>query len=257
MTESWNPALYSRFSDERTRPAVDLISRIQIEPPRSVVDLGCGPGNSTSVLRERWPQARMVGVDNSREMIEAARVAYPAGEWVLADVEHWEPDGLLDLVSSNATLQWLHDHASLVVRLFGWVAPGGALAFQVPSADFAAVRALTHEVAGDSIWVERMTGALTALTMESAAFYYAYLAPIARSLDIWETEYLHILPSRASIVEWISHTLLLPFLNALDSEKERGAFVRKLEERVEETYEANCDGSVLFPFRRLFVVAYA
>jgi trans-aconitate 2-methyltransferase len=256
MTGSWNPAQYLRFGDQRTRPAVDLVSRIQVESPQTVVDLGCGPGNSTAVLRSRWPDARVLGVDNSPEMIEAARAAHPEGEWEVADIDSWEPEGQFDVVFSNAALQWVHDHASLVVRLFGWVAPGGALAFQVPSAAYAAVRSLIHEIAQDPIWAQSMTGPLTVLTMESPAFYYAYLSPLARSLDVWETEYLHLMASHASIVDWISGTGLRPFLEALDTEPEREEFLRRLQERVKETYEANCDGSVLFPFRRLFVVAY-
>ncbi len=236
---------------------MDLVSRIQVESPRSVVDLGCGPGNSTRILRQRWPGARVVGVDNSPEMVEAARASFLEGEWVLADIDDWEPSGTFDVVFSNAALQWVKDHAGLVVRLFGWVAPGGALAFQVPSAAYAPVRALIHEIALDPLWAPRMTSALAALTMESPAFYYAYLSSVSRSLDIWETEYLQVVSSHAAIVEWISSTGLRPFLQVLDTEAEREAFTGRLLERVKETYEANCDGSVLFPFRRVFVVAYA
>lgn len=256
MSNSWSPDHYLRYGDERTRLAIDLVSRIEVEAPRSLVDLGCGPGNSTAVLRRRWPQARATGVDNSPEMVEAARAADPAVEWLLADIATWEPDGVFDVVFSNAALQWVPDHAAVVRRLLGWVAPEGALAFQIPSAEYAVVRRLIHEVAADPKWAERMTAPLGALTMETPAFYYAYLAPHARSLDIWETEYLHVMPSHDAVVDWISSTGLRPFLQALATDAERGEFVGRLRERVRESYEAHCDGSVLFPFRRLFVVAY-
>ncbi len=142
MTGSWDPDHYLRFGDERTRPALDLVSHLQVESPSTLVDLGCGPGNSTAVLRSRWPEARVVGVDNSAEMIAAAAAAYPEGEWVLADIARWQPEALLDVVFSSAALQWLPDHAALAARLIQQVAPGGALAFQLPSADFAEIRSL-------------------------------------------------------------------------------------------------------------------
>lgn len=256
MSGSWNPDHYLRYGDERTRPAVDLAAHVQVESPQAVVDLGCGPGNSTAVLRRRWPAAQLVGVDNSPEMIEAARRADATVEWVLADIAAWEPGRRFEVVFSNAALQWVPDHASVVQRLFGWVAPGGALAFQLPSADYALVRALIHEIAADARWSERMEVPLTALTMESPAFYYTYLAPRARLLDIWQTEYVHVMASHDAVVDWISSTGLRPFVEALEAEGARREFVRLLRERVRENYEANCDGSVLFPFRRLFVVAY-
>lgn len=255
--EPWNPERYLRFGEERTRPAAELAARVGVESPGLVVDLGCGPGNSTTVLRRRWPGARVIGVDDSPEMIEAASTVQPDGEWILGDIARWSPQGPVDVFYSNATLQWLPDHGSLIPRLFSCVAAGGALAFQIPSRDFALVRTLIHETAQDPEWVERMRGALTVLTMESADFYYDHLACAARSVDIWETEYLHVMDTHGAIVEWISSTGLRPFLEALGSEEERRRFVARLQERVEESYQARADGRVLFPFRRLFVVAYA
>jgi trans-aconitate 2-methyltransferase len=256
MSGCWDPDSYLRFGDERTRPAADLVTRIKVATPRTVADLGCGPGNSTAVLRSRWPRARLVGVDNSPEMIAAARTAHPDGVWLLADIAAWQPEEPFDVVFSNAALQWVPDHASLVRRLFEHVAPEGVLAFQLPSADFSEVRSLIREIAQDPAWRARMDGPSRALTMESPAFYYAYLAPSARSLDIWQTEYLHVMPSHDAILEWISSTGLRPFLEALETDADKGEFVRRLRDRIVEAYEAGCDGRVLFPFRRLFVVAY-
>src|SRR5262249_15870051 len=137
---SWDAAHYLKFGDERTRPAADLVARINLENPAQIVDLGCGPGNSTQILRGRWPQARVVGVDNSPEMLEAAATSFPDQEWLLADIASWQPAQVFDLVFSNATLQWLPDHRTLVRRLLSAVALNGAFAFQIPSGTFATVR---------------------------------------------------------------------------------------------------------------------
>jgi trans-aconitate 2-methyltransferase len=253
---AWSPADYLRFGDERTRPSVDLVSRIAVEHPATVIDLGCGPGNSTQVLARRWPKARVVGLDSSAQMIEAARTEYPDGEWVVSGIEEWSPETVFDVVFSNAALQWLPDHGPLVERLFGHVAAGGALAFQIPSATYALVRTLIHEIALEGTWAARMEGPLHGLTMEAPAFYYDRLAPRARSVDLWETEYVHVMDSPAAIVEWISSTGLRPFLDALESDADREEFVARLHGRVREAYPVRPDGKVLFPFRRTFVIAY-
>lgn len=177
----WSPDHYLRFGDERTRPAHDLAQRVALDDLRSIVDLGCGPGNSTKVLWAHWPNARVVGVDGSAEMIAAAEAAYPERRWVQADIETWTPDGPVDLVFSNAALHWLGDHSALVSRLFGFVAANGALAFQVPSDAQSPVRRAIHEIAADERWRERARAPSNALTFESPAFYYDVLCGAARS----------------------------------------------------------------------------
>ncbi len=252
---SWDPNGYLRFADERTRPAADLAARIALADPASVIDLGCGPGNSTQVLRERWPGARVTGLDSAAEMIDSARSTFPAAEWLLGDIAAWSADGNYDVVFSNAALQWVPDHGPLIGRLFAAVAPGGALAFQIPSTQFALVRSLIHEIAVEGPWATRMSGPLGALTMEPPEFYYDRLAPLARSLDIWETEYVHRLDSPQAVVEWIASTGLRPFLEVLD-EPEAASFKGELVNRAEAAYPRRVDGRVLFPFRRTFVIAY-
>lgn len=254
--QSWDPQHYLRFSDERTRPSVDLVSRIAVEQPSAVVDLGCGPGNSTRVLRRRWPQALVVGVDNSREMIDAAQAEEPEASWTVSSIEEWCPERSFDVVFSNATLQWLADHGNLVERLFGYVAPGGALAFQIPSADFALVYSLMREAALGGPWASRMADALDTFTMEAPGFYYDLLASTARSVDMWTTRYYHVLDSPDAVVDWIASTGLRPFLDVLESEDERQLFVERLRELVGQSYSPQGNGRVLFPFERLFVVAY-
>ena len=253
----WDPGSYLKFEDYRTRPSCDLVSHIRVTDPRSVIDLGCGPGNSTQVLRERWPHARVVGLDSSAEMITVAREAHPDQEWILGDIARWSSDAHFDVVFSNAALQWLDDHAGVLPRLFGQVAPGGALAIQIPAAMYSSIRRMIHEVADDPAWSSRMEGPRAAITIEEPYVYYDALAPIARSVDMWETEYYHVLESPSAIVDWISSTGLRPFLDALDSNDERERFTAMLLERVAADYRFRADGKVLFPFRRIFVVAYA
>lgn len=252
----WNAAHYLRFGDERTRAAADLAARVKLESPRTIVDLGCGPGNSTQILRTRWPPAEITGVDNSPEMIAAAQRSFPEQYWLLADLADWNPPLPVDLVFSNAVLQWVPHHQPLMRHLFGMVAPGGALAFQIPSGTFATVRTLIYDISTNPAWNARMEAARTRFTMESPAFYYDTLVADATSLDIWETEYHHVLNSKAAIVDWISSTGLRPFLAALDTEAERDQFLAELHRRIADAYESRTDGKVLFPFRRTFVIAY-
>ena len=254
---AWDPDTYLRFGDERTRPASELAARVAVETPKTVIDLGCGPGNSTQVVRRRWPDAQVVGLDSSGSMIAAAARAYPDQQWVQGDIADWTCAEPCDLIFSNAALQWLPGHAGLVRRLFEQVADGGALAFQIPSGRYSPVRVLMREVAADEAWRSRMEPAQNALTIEEPHVYYDALAPIARSIDMWETEYYHVLSSAAAAVEWMSATGLRPYLEALDSDAERKRFLEKLTARAEAAYTGRSDGRVLFPFRRLFVIAYA
>jgi len=245
-----------RYGDQRTRAAADLAARIDLDAPKTIADLGCGPGNSTQILRTRWPHSDILGIDNSSEMIEAAKRSFPEQNWLLADVSGWRPADPIDLVYSNAALQWLPSHDTLMRHLFTRVAPGGALAFQIPSSTYARVRTLIHEISRDSAWTERMDTPRSALTMESPAFYYDALASEATRLDIWESEYNHVMDSGDAIVDWIASTGLRPFLAALDTEIERNDFLTELQRRVSMAYKSRTDGKVLFPFRRTFVIAY-
>lgn len=254
---AWNAEHYLKYGDERTRAAADLLMRIQLQNPRMIADLGCGPGNSTQLLRERWPEAELVGVDHSMEMLQAARESYPDGCWVQADLIDWVPDQPCDLIYSNAALQWVSDHHRLLERLFSLLQPGGVLAFQIPSGTFAPIRTLTHEVSQDPRWNDRMGMARSALTMESPAFYYDAFAGQADRVDIWETEYFHVMESAEAVMDWMASTGLRPFLAALDDEAERQLFWDRLKERVNEAYALRCDGRVLHPFRRTFVIASA
>jgi len=254
---TWNAQHYLRFGAERTRPATDLVAHIDMKAPREIVDLGCGPGNSTQVLGARWPNAIVCGIDNSPEMIAAARTTYPTQEWILADLSTWVPDSPVDLVFSNAALQWLGDHRTLLPRLFAAVADGGAFGFQVPSSNYTGVRRLIHGISNDPMWRDRMTAPRSALTMEEPSVYYDILAGQAAAIDIWETEYFHPMDSADAIVDWMAGTGLRPFLEVLDDDTERQRFMRLLRAQVAADYRPpHPDGKVLFPFRRTFVIAY-
>ena len=252
----WNPSQYMQFGSERTRAAIDLCSRIELTQPRLIADLGCGPGNSTQILATRWPDSQLFGIDHSIQMIDSARKTSQKCEWILSDLSDWEPALEVDLVFSNAALQWLSDHDGLVNRLFGFVALGGALAFQVPSNTFPAVRTAIYEISTKSIWSDRLQSARNAFSTQPPEFYYDTLCNKATRLDVWETEYYHVLESTGSIVEWIARTGLQPFLAGLATNAEREEFLSELHKQTATIYPMRPDGKVLFPFRRTFVIAY-
>ena len=251
----WNSAHYLEYQAERTRPAFDLASAIAVERPRTIVDLGCGPGNSTQILRRRWPEAEITGIDNSHAMLDAARAESPRLRWQFADIASWSSDQPVDLLFSNAALQWLRDQDQLLPRLMSHVSRGGAFAFQIPSATYATVRTLIHEIAADDRWASRMTPPLSRLTMGAPSHYYDLLSTESERLDIWETEYFHVMESREAILNWIASTGLRPFLDVLE-DPEKDHFTEELRSRTAEAYPSQRDGKVLFPFRRTFVVAY-
>ena len=252
----WDAAQYLKFESQRTQPVIDLIHRIHLENPARVVDLGCGPGNSTAELRRRWPQASITGLDNSSAMIERARRALPEQQWQVADAASWTAGEPLDLVFSNAVLHWLPNHQRLCPRLLEQVAPGGALAVQVPAHyDSALHREILH-VSANPAWSDRMEPARRAFTHHSPEFYYDLLGPLSTRIDVWQTIYYHVLEAPESVLEWFRGSGLRPFLEVLAGREERQRFEALLLERYTESYPRRPDGRVLFPFRRLFFVSY-
>lgn len=254
----WDSRQYLRFEAERTRPCRDLVACIDLDSPHRIVDLGCGPGNSTAVLAARWPDSPLLGVDSSPDMLERARATSVRADWILADLHDWTPDGRFDLVFSNAALHWLPDHRTVIPRCFAWVSPGGALAFQVPARPVPPppwVRAL-DTVRKRAPWAG-VTGDLApesnVLPLEQ---YYDLLSPEARRLDLWDTEYHHILDGPEEIVEWTRSTALRPWLARLPDDDARARFLEDLTAEVAGQYPRRPDGRVVFPFLRRFVVAY-
>jgi len=253
---SWNPNQYLKFDDERTRPCRDLVQRIGLEKPHRIVDLGCGPGNSTEVLAERWPEATLIGFDNSEQMILTAREKFPRSLWQVADITSWAAGEPQDLVFSNAALQWVPDHKRVLPRLFQQVKPGGALAFQVPVNIQATAHRLMREVAATPAWRSHFPNNPREWFAHDTAFYYEVLASEAVRLDLWTTEYFHVLQSPDAIVEWYKGTGLRPFLDQLPDETEKNRFLADYRREIEKAFPRQNDGCVLFPFLRLFVIAY-
>jgi trans-aconitate 2-methyltransferase len=252
--DSWNPAQYHRFADARLRPAVDLLSRIALEAPPVVYDLGCGSGRTTGLLSRRWPAARLIGVDSSGRMLEAARKDYPGIEFIQADLAAWAPPAPADLLFSNATLQWLDNHAGLFPRLLRQVKPGGTLAIQMPHNHNQPSHRAMAEAAEAGPWAETLRPVLRHAPVADMPAYYAILGSEAAHLDIWETTYLQVLEGENPVAEWTKGTALSPLLAAL-AEPERSAFESTYRTMIAKAYPPEADGRTLFPFRRLFIVA--
>jgi trans-aconitate 2-methyltransferase len=250
---SWSPSTYLAFADERTRPAADLLARVPGENPVRVADLGCGPGNSTALLVQRWPHAKIEGIDSSPQMIEAAKKSGVVADFTLADLVSWKPATPYDVIFSNATYQWLPDHHTLLPRLMGFVAKGGVFAFQVPNNQYSPSHTLMRDVAAQGPWAEKLAN-VRGIFVERVQTYFDVLAPHAASLDIWTSEYLHVLDGDDAVFKWVSGTGLRPFLDALNAE-ERETFTREYKARLNIAYPRRSDGKTLFPFSRLFAVA--
>jgi trans-aconitate 2-methyltransferase len=252
---SWDPRQYLKFADHRLRPALDLLAQIPLERPASIYDLGCGPGTVTRLLAERWPDATIVGIDSSPDMLAKARQEAPAIPFVEADIAAWSPPAPVELLYSNATLHWLDNHDRLLPRLLALLAPGGVLAVQMPRNVDAPSHRLMAAVAEDGPWRTKLSAVRAVLrSVESAHTYYRILAPLARRVDIWESEYLHALEGENPVAEWTKGTGLRPYLDAL-GEAERSTFFAAYAARVAAAYPKEADGRTLLPFRRLFFVA--
>lgn len=255
LKEDWSASTYLRFEDERTRPAADLLAHVPFNAPRRVVDLGCGPGNSTELLTKRFPEADVLGLDSSPDMLAAARKRLPDVAFEEADLASWSPAQPVDLIFANAVLQWLPGHETLFPRLLKLLTSDGALAVQMPDNLDEPSHATMREVARDGEWAERLAGAAASRErLLSAEGYYDLLAPHAVAVDIWRTTYLHPLGGVGAIADWLRSTGLRPFLDPL-SEEERETFVSRYVERVGAFYPERARGKVLLRFPRLFIVA--
>jgi trans-aconitate 2-methyltransferase len=250
----WDPEQYLQFADERGRPFRDLLARVGAARPRAVADLGCGAGNLTRELAERWPEADVEGVDGSPEMIERARTE--TGEAVrltLADVRDWAPPEPVDVLVSNATLQWIPDHLPLLDRLAGFLAPGGWLAVQVPGNFGEPSHTELRALAAEPRWRERLAGVRWP-AVEEPATYLARLAALGLWVDAWETTYLQVLQGADAVLAWMRGTALRPVLTALLDAGERAAFEAAYADRLRAAYPRQAYGTVL-PYRRIFLVA--
>lgn len=253
---TWDPELYLSFRSQRTRPALDLLDRVRLASPRRIVDLGCGPGHLTAELHDRWPTAHIEAVDRSAEMLERARADHPdlPVDWLAADIAGWAPAQPVDLILSNATLHWLDDHASLFPRLVGALRDGGVLAVQMPRNHDEPTHRAAVEVAREGPWADDLLPLLRERPVAEPQVLHDVLRPHVSSLDVWETTYLHELPSSEAVAAWTRGSVLRPLLQALD-EADRAEFEARYLERIRAAYPRRSTGAVLMPFRRQFVVA--
>lgn len=252
---SWSPSQYLQFEDERTRASRELLARVPLTEPGHVVDIGCGPGNSTELLAERFPGAELVGIDTSADMLVAARERLPRATFTRADISCWAPDESVDLLFANAVFQWVPDHVSVVARLLERLTAGSVFAFQVPDNFDEPSHQLMSDVAAAGAWQDKLADAEAARDpIPPASVYYDRLRSFASHLDIWHTIYNHQLDGPAAIADFFQSTGLRPFLSALE-EEERAAFLAEYLRRIGEAYPSLVDGRVLLRFPRLFVVS--
>lgn len=252
---SWSPEQYLQFADERNRPIHDLLARVPANSVQRAVDIGCGPGNSTEILRMAFPEADVTGMDSSPEMVAAARRRVPDIDFSLDDIETWHASGPFDVILANAAIQWVPDHATLLPKLMAKLASGGSLAVQVPDNLAEPTHRLMRQVAEEGAWSDRLRPALAPWDNRlSADSYYRILLPVAQSIDMWRTVYFHRLPGPAGIVEWFRGSTLRGFF-ALLTDDEAIAFEARYQALLEAAYPPLPDGSVLLPFPRLFFIA--
>ncbi len=254
MPSHWDPQRYLQFSDQRLRPAVELLQRIRLDAPEHIVDLGCGAGNVTRLLAERWPAARVTGVDHSREMLDRARTTASTVAWVEAHVADWTPAVPPDLIFSNAALHWLEDHHVLLPRLVAGLADGGCLAVQMPRSWGLPSHRIMRELLNEFDTPEELRRRLAHDPVGSPDTYHGLLVGLVRKVDIWETEYLQVLEGEDAVVEWVSGSGLRPVLSAL-SDEARDEFLAAYREKLRAAYPMDEAGHTLYPFRRLFLVA--
>jgi trans-aconitate 2-methyltransferase len=252
----WNPDAYLKFEQERTQPSLDLLRRVELNNPKSIVDIGCGPGNSTHVLRDAWPGAKVIGLDNSKEMIDKARATYPHHEWVLADAAEWESLEKYDLVFSNATLQWIPNHAMLLQHLFNMTSNNGAMAVQVPFNIESPLLQAIASVAESAAWRNLMHGCGEEIFYRGETYYYEIISKLSNRVDMWTTTYLHVMESHQSLIDWYSSTGLKIYLERVGNEEGKLKFTTDILKACKTKYPVQSNGKILFPFKRIFFVAY-
>lgn len=252
--QDWNSQLYLKFEEERTRAARDLLARIPFCETRRVYDLGCGPGNSTELLLRAFAGAEVIGVDKSDNMLAVARARVPAAHFVKADIVDWRPPAPADVIFANATLHFLPDHRRIIHELLDALAPGGRLAVQMPDNTHEPSHAAMRMVAADGPWAERLLPVAKSLTvLGQATEYYDLFAPFCRSVDIWQTVYLHPLDGPQDVVDWFEGSGLRPFLDLLDAE-EAAEFLTRYRARLADAYPARANGKALLRYPRMFLL---
>lgn len=256
MTQSWNPDVYLRYQAYRARPALDLIAQIPLDEPGAITDLGCGPGNVTLTLRERWPDRAVTGVDLSADMLAKAKSAYADSgiQWQQGDIATWQADSPLALLFSNAALHWVQDLETVIPRLATMVKPNGWLAYQIPVTYESAYQYCIRNTVQSDRWKAKLGDVWMYKDPPGPDAMYDLLSPACRSVDIWVTDYHHVLEGDNPVLEWITGTGLTPYLAVLN-EDEKSEFLEDYGARVKSAYPKQTDGSTLFLMKRIFVLA--
>lgn len=247
--EDWSAKQYLKFADERTRPPRDLLAQVPLDSPRRIADLGCGPGNSTELLIERFPDAEVIGVDSSPDMLRQARAQLPGLKFVEADLSTWMPESDTNLLFGNAVFHWVPGHPKVLARLLQSLPSGGVLAAQMPDNTSEPALMLMEKVA---VSLGQSNAARNDLPRPES--YYDLLRPLCSHVDIWHTHYNHIIESHDGVVEWFKGSGLRPFLAPLDAAT-RETFIVKYTDELRLAYPARCDGKVMLKFPRLFIIA--
>lgn len=253
QSPDWDAGQYARFADHRLQPALDLINRVPHRPYAQIVDLGCGNGRVTPLLKARWPEATVTGVDNSDDMLKAARAESSEIVWQKADIEAWQPVGE-QLIFSNAAFHWLDDHEALLARLLAGLPEGGVLAFQVPDNFDQESHQIMRAVASSGDWTEQLHDIADRRAVAEPSAYLTWLSAHASHVDLWQTIYQQRLSGDDPVFEWLKGAGMRPYLDRLDAD-DRFRFQAMCCERLAAAYPRQSDGTTLFPFRRLFAVA--
>jgi trans-aconitate 2-methyltransferase len=253
--EDWSARQYLKFEDERTRPPRDLLAQVPLATPKRVVDLGCGPGNSTELLVERFPGAEVIGVDSSPDMLRQARERLPKATFVEGDLATWQPEEGTDLLFGNAVFQWLPDHPTVLARLLRALPNGGVLAVQMPDNMREPALVLMDKVASSGPWAAALAHVdATRKDLLRPEGYYDLLRPLCSHLDIWHTHYQHVMENQAGVVEWFKGSSLRPYYAPLHGTM-RDQFLAAYTDEIVRAYATRYDGKVLLRFPRLFIVA--
>lgn len=252
---TWNPEQYLRFDQHRLRPALELIQRIPLQTVQNIIDLGCGTGHVTPLLKARWKSANIIGMDSSESMLARAQQDFPESQWIKADIETWSSDEPCDVLFSNAALHWLPDHERLLPHLYAMVKTGGIFAIQMPNNFAAPSHTMMYQIAANSQWSQSLEHLLAKKPpVHNPTFYYDLLKPMSTDVEIWETEYWQVLTGTHAVAEWTKSTGLKPFLDALQEPK-RSDFENEYRQLLATAYQQRADGTTLFPFKRLFIIA--
>lgn len=257
INKDWNPDHYLKFRNERTQPSIDLVNRINIDfTPGNIIDVGCGPGNSSQVLVRRWPECRLVGIDNSETMIAKAKTDYPASEWILANASSFISDKKFDIVFSNAAIQWIPDHKLLLKNFNGLLTGRGVMAVQIPLFWDMPVGKAIRAVSAESHWLKLTEGVDQLFEIHDPYYYFDIITEMFSAVDMWKTSYMHVLDSHQAILDMIRSTGLRPYYEKIGNEKEIAEFEQEVFIDMQVDYPLQLNGKVLFPFERLFFIGY-